>query len=50
MLHSMTSMETQSMLSLSGYSSLLLVLNLTTVNNTTRHNNHTGNHCRAPLL
>ena len=43
MLHSMTSTETQSMLSLSRYNSLLLALNLTTVNNT-------GNHCRAPLL
>ena len=50
MLHSMTSMETQSMLSLSGYSSLLLVLNLTTASNTSRRNNNTGKHCRAPLV
>ena len=46
----MTSMETQSMLSLSGYSSLFLVLNLSTASNTTHHNNNTGNHCRAPLV
>ena len=43
-------METQSMLSLSRYSSLLLVLNLTTASNTKRHNNNTGNHCGAPLV